>query len=153
VGIPGGELSTESTEQDGLLYWCAVLRLFLLFVIYAPLSSNQAAALDSIHGLLRSLIGPISDANYKIGNACFHVLYAYRDEREVLKTGRQVPIHSLRSFPTLDTASMLQMKGLPRSHLRISMRSMPRSPSRGWNVLRLRYPVRHQLLNLVIMLI
>jgi hypothetical protein len=42
---------------------------------------------DNISLLLSSLIGPIDEGSHKVGNARFHVLYSYRDEKDSLKTG------------------------------------------------------------------
>ncbi|PPQ98087.1 hypothetical protein CVT26_003257 [Gymnopilus dilepis] len=48
---------------------------------------NQAVLADNISVLLSSVIGPTNEGLHKIGNARFHVLYAYRDEKERLRTG------------------------------------------------------------------
>ncbi len=49
--------------------------------------SNQAVFHDNISILLSSLIGPKDEGNHKIGNARFHLLFAFRDGEDRLKTG------------------------------------------------------------------
>ncbi|KAF9471251.1 hypothetical protein BDN70DRAFT_939081 [Pholiota conissans] len=48
---------------------------------------NQAALAPSIYELLSALIGPVTEGNHHIGNAQFHVLYAFRNSEEKLCAG------------------------------------------------------------------
>jgi len=63
-------------------------RLALVYPLLTIPTSNQAMLSDNLAILLSSLIGPASEGDHKIGNARFHVLYAYRDEHDILNTGR-----------------------------------------------------------------
>ncbi|KJA15056.1 hypothetical protein HYPSUDRAFT_1070310 [Hypholoma sublateritium FD-334 SS-4] len=51
------------------------------------LSRNQTVFHHNVSVLLSSLIGSTNDGNHKIGNARFHLLYSFRDDKDRLKTG------------------------------------------------------------------
>jgi hypothetical protein len=64
---------------------CAIISS--LFITTDYVGRNRALLEENISVILTSLIGPITEGDHKIGKSRFHVLYGFRDEGDVLKSG------------------------------------------------------------------